>query len=330
MGSIEAKAYLASPEVVAASALAGYISGPRWYERPIGTTKVVLGEGNGSVEEDKALGIRGALDKTIEQVDSIVEGAKSSLFGTSESKFAFNDSLEALTEVLEGFPEKVEGEIVFCDADDVNTDGIYPGKYTYQDNVSIEEMAEICMENYDRSFRDIVKPGDILVSGFNFGCGSSREQAVTAILAKKIRLVVAGSFSNIFSRNSINNALIVVEVPRLVQRLREHFASFSPTFKTEIIEPSQNRKSLDLPKPTEQASPTQGKVLTRRTGWTFSLDIRRSKVTVREGEDGETWSQRVGEVRSSGTIFFRKPLTLTCRFPRLFRVSSLWVDSKSG
>lgn len=303
MGSVEAKAYLASPEVVAASALAGYISGPGWYEQPAGVTKVVLGEGNGNVEEDKSISIEEALDKIIAQADSIVEAAESSLFSTSESKSASDDTSEVLTEVLEGFPEKVEGEIVFCDMDNINTDIIYPGKYTYQDNVSVKEMAEVCMENYDKSFKDIVKPGDILVSGFNFGCGSSREQAATAILAKNIGLVVAGSFGNIFFRNSINNALMAIEVPRLVQRLREHFASSSPTLKTEITEPTQNRELLDSPKPAEQASPIQEKVLTRRTGWTFSLDLRRSKVTVTEGEGGETWSQKVGEVRSSGTVF---------------------------
>ncbi len=163
------------------------------------------------------------------------------------------------------------------------------------------------MENYDKSFKDIVQPGDILVFPPVFGCGSSREQAATAILAKKIPLVVAGSFGNIFSRNSINNALMIVEVPRLVQRLREHFASSSSstTPKTEITEPAQNRESLDSPKPAEPASPPQEKVLTRRTGWKLSWDLRRSKVTVMEGESGQKWSQKVGEVRSSGTVFFR-------------------------
>ena len=58
-------------------------------------------------------------------------------------------------------------------------------------------MAEACMLNYDPEFSSIAKEGDVLVSGFNFGCGSSREQAATAILAKKIPLVVAGSFGNI-------------------------------------------------------------------------------------------------------------------------------------
>ena len=124
---------------------------------------------------------------------------------------------------LPGFPEKVEGEIVFCDADNINTDGIYPGKYTYQDNVSVDKMAEVCMENYDAAFRTTARAGDILVAGFNFGCGSSREQAATALLAKQIPLVVAGSFGNIFARNSINNALMGVEVPRLVARLRAAF-----------------------------------------------------------------------------------------------------------
>lgn len=58
------------------------------------------------------------------------------------------------------------------------------------------------MENYDTEFGNIIKPNDVLVTGFNFGCGSSREQAATSILAKQIPLVVSGSFGNIFSRNS--------------------------------------------------------------------------------------------------------------------------------
>lgn len=139
--------------------------------------------------------------------------------------------------------------------------------------MSVEKMAEVCMENYDPSFGSVSRPGDILVAGFNFGCGSSREQAATAILARGIPLVVAGSFGNIFSRNSINNALMGVEVPRLVQRLRETFG------KTE-------QEGADKAKP----------VLTRRTGWTFEWDVRRSRVTVTEGPGGQTWSQRVGEL----------------------------------
>ncbi len=264
MGSTDAKAYLASPEIVAASALKGKIAGPGWYQKPEGVEKVIIGEGNGDLQHDKAISIEEALDKLIAEADSMIAVAEKNLGSAPETEAA-PASEETLTEILPGFPEKVEGEIVFCDADNINTDGIYPGKYTYQDNVSVEKMAEVCMENYDKSFGEIAKEGDILVSGFNFGCGSSREQAATAILAKKIPLVVAGSFGNIFSRNSINNALMGVEVPRLVQRLRETF------------------------KDSEKAS-------TRRTGWKFLWDVRRSKVTVTEGEGGATWSQKVGEL----------------------------------
>ena len=295
MGSPDAKAYLASPEVVAASALAGKIAGPGWYEKPVGVEKVVLGEGNGIAEEDKAMSVEEALDKLIAQADSIIEGAEKSILGSSTTTNEVEDDGQ-LTDILPGFPEKVEGEIVFCDADNINTDGIYPGKYTYNDSVPVEKMAEVCMENYDPSFGSIAKAGDILVSGFNFGCGSSREQAATAILAKKIPLVVAGSFGNIFSRNSINNALMGVEVPRLVQRLRETFSSTSMKEKTDIKEPSQNKESLDSPPPAQQASPVEEKMLTRRTGWKFVWDVRRSKVVITEGEGGETWSQKVGEL----------------------------------
>jgi homoaconitate hydratase len=63
-----------------------------------------------------------------------------------------------------------------------------------------------------------------------------------------------------------------------------------------VTEPEANKQSLDTPKPAEQALPEGEKVLTRRTGWTLTLDLRRSKVTVKEGENGEEWSQKVGEV----------------------------------
>jgi len=100
---------------------------------------------------------------------------------------ATDDAEETLTDILPGFPEKVEGEIVFCDADNINTDGIYLSRYMYQDNLATEKMAEVCMENYDSSFRDIARAGDVLV-------GASISDVVlrasrpppTAILAKKI------------------------------------------------------------------------------------------------------------------------------------------------
>ncbi|KAI0471130.1 hypothetical protein GGR56DRAFT_132546 [Xylariaceae sp. FL0804] len=271
MGSTAAKAYLASPEVVAASALQGKIAGPGWYQKPEGVEKVIIGEGNGNVEQDKAISIEEALEKIIAQADSMISGAEQDVPGAQASEASPAED-DTLTDILPGFPEKVEGEIVFCDADNINTDGIYSGYLTYQDNVSTETMAEACMANYDKNFRELARPGDILVAGFNFGCGSSREQAATAILAKQIPLVVAGSFGNIFSRNSINNALMGVEVPRLVERLRETFGH------------------------GKEGGAGEAKTLTRRTGWKLLWDVRRSKVTVTEGEGGPVWSQKVGEL----------------------------------
>ncbi|KAL1972495.1 hypothetical protein VTN31DRAFT_6909 [Thermomyces dupontii] len=262
MGSTDAKAYLGSPEVVAASALSGYISGPGRYQKPENWTGVVRGEGDGIKDENRMLTPEQQLSKIIGDLDSIIEESEKKL-----GSDATTGEEEPHTEVYPGFPERISGEIVFCDADNINTDGIYPGKYTYQDNVSKETMAEVCMSNYDPSFSSIAKEGDILVAGFNFGCGSSREQAATAILAKKIPLVVSGSFGNIFSRNSINNALMGLEVPRLIERLRETFRA-----------------------------PGKGKALTRRTGWTLTWDVRRSRIEVQEGEGGKKWTHRVGEL----------------------------------
>ena len=290
MGSTEAKAYLASPEVVAASALKGEISGPGWYQRPDGWNGVIRKGGNTVNEEQKMITAEEALEKAISQLDSLLETAEKGIQeGGTDPK-----AETLLTDILPGFPEKVTGEIIFCDTDNINTDGIYPGKYTYQDDVTTEKMAEVCMSNYDPAFSSIAKEGDILVSGFNFGCGSSREQAATAILAKKIPLVVAGSFGNIFSRNSINNALMGVEVPKLVQRLRETFSGTATTDPQSVVEPSHNRESLDSPPPNPPSVPQKEKLLTRRTGWTFVWDVRHSRVEIQEGADGPKWSQEVG------------------------------------
>ncbi|KAK1066091.1 mitochondrial Homoaconitase [Friedmanniomyces endolithicus] len=308
MGSTEAKAYLASPEVVAASALKGKIAGPGWYERPEGWEGVRSGEGDGIAEEDRMISIEDALDKLVREAEAAVLEGEQAVAGSSDATSASPDmesEVETMTDILPGFPEKVTGEILWCDADNVNTDAIYPGKYTYDDAFSSDpaKMATVTMENYDRDFGQVAQAGDILVSGFNFGCGSSREQAATAILAKKIPLVVAGSFGNIFGRNSINNALMGVEVPKLIQRLRESFSDGSKSSSTgktnptpPITEPTQNKQSLDSPPPAPMATPAKQSALTVRTGWTFTWDVRRSRVVVVEGEGGREWTQRVGEL----------------------------------
>ena len=103
--------------------------------------------------------------------------------------------------------------------DDVNTDVIFPGKYTYQP-MSPDEMAEHALEDLDPEFAKGVRPGDVLVAGKNFGCGSSREQAATCLKAAGVSAIIAPSFSRIFFRNAINNGLPVIELAHGTDNMR--------------------------------------------------------------------------------------------------------------
>ncbi len=95
--------------------------------------------------------------------------------------------------------------------DDVDTDRIIPGKYTK--TLDTADLAAHLLEDYDPELAGRVRPGDVLVAGENFGCGSSREQAPIAIAAAGISVVLARSFARIFFRNAINIGLPVLEVP---------------------------------------------------------------------------------------------------------------------
>lgn len=189
MGSRDAEAYLASPAVVAASAVAGKIAGP-------------------TTSRD-----------TVEPLASMEVHAR----GRTENE---------KTTVLPGFPQKMDGPLVFCHQDNLNTDGIYPGKYTYIDDFRPEQQARVAMENYDPEFQKLIEEGDILVGGFNFGSGSSREQAVTALYYRGVRMVLAGSFSETYKRNALNNGFLVIEAPELVKDLKARFGTSRPTVRT--------------------------------------------------------------------------------------------------
>lgn len=103
---------------------------------------------------------------------------------------------------------KIEGKVIKYGAN-VDTDVIIPARYL---NTSVkEELAKHCMEDLDPDFQNKVRPGDIIVAGPNFGCGSSREHAPVAIKASGIALVIAPSFARIFYRNSINTGLAILE-----------------------------------------------------------------------------------------------------------------------
>ncbi|MEA1980376.1 MAG: homoaconitase, partial [candidate division Zixibacteria bacterium] len=179
MGSKNAKAYLASPAVVASSAISGYADMP--FDMEFTDTIATI--------------------KTIEK--------------KSEDEISVS--------IIDGFPNMIQGKLVFCYQDNLNTDGIYPGKYTYVDDFTAKQQAEVVMENYDTEFGKIVNKGDILVGGFNFGTGSSREQAATSLKHKGIQLVIAGSFSETYKRNALNNGFLTVECPELVKNLKKQF-----------------------------------------------------------------------------------------------------------
>ncbi len=102
--------------------------------------------------------------------------------------------------------------------DNINTDVIFPGKYTYQ-KMTPEEMATHALEDLDPDFTKKVKEGDIIVAGKNFGMGSSREQAAVAIRAAGISVIIARSFSRIYFRNAINAGMPAIRCPEAVDAI---------------------------------------------------------------------------------------------------------------
>ncbi|MCD4750758.1 MAG: homoaconitase [Thermoanaerobaculales bacterium] len=177
MGSADAEAYLASPAVVAASAVNGYISGPD--------------KNSGSVPKRRFIDL----------------GWKPPA---------------RTVEIRDGFPQELEGRVLLLPTDNLNTDGIYGKDVTYRDDLTPDEMAQYAMLNYDRNFQRIAAENDIIVAGRNFGTGSSREQAATALKYRGIRMVIAASFSQTYLRNAFNNAFICIESPELSAALHEH------------------------------------------------------------------------------------------------------------
>jgi len=189
MGHPDAEAYLASPAVVASSAISGFID---------------YSAGNGKTQKIGEI-----------KVNELPE---------SEAK---------PVSIIEGFPKEITGKLLFCYQDNLNTDGIYPGKYTYIDDFTAEQQASVVMENYDPEFGKMARKGDILAGGYNFGTGSSREQAATALKHKGISLVIAGSFSETYKRNAINNGYLVIEIPKLIDELKSAYGSKKLTVDTQ-------------------------------------------------------------------------------------------------
>ncbi|RMF76806.1 MAG: homoaconitase [Acidobacteria bacterium] len=193
MGSREARCYLASPAVVAASAAAGHIAAPEPCD------------------------------------DTVPERAWEPIAQEAP------DAGAQAVEIVDGFPETIRGRLVWLPQDNLNTDGIYGKDYTYREDMTPEQMAQVAMENYDPRFAELVRPGDVLVAGRNFGTGSSREQAATALKFKGIPLVIAASFSQTYLRNALNNGFLCIENAALPARLAELFGERAAAGEKTIV-----------------------------------------------------------------------------------------------
>ncbi|MBW2276822.1 MAG: 3-isopropylmalate dehydratase [Deltaproteobacteria bacterium] len=104
--------------------------------------------------------------------------------------------------------------------DDINTDMLFPGKYTYTCSTA-EEIKPHLLEDLDPDFSGSVTEGDLLLAGTNFGCGSSREQPTLGLKAVGVQAIVAKGFARIFYRSSINQGLLLVECHEAVEAYKD-------------------------------------------------------------------------------------------------------------
>ena len=133
---------------------------------------------------------------------------------------------------------------VFVYGDDINTDVIFPGKYTY----TVTEPAEIAkhaMEDEDPDFVKEVEKGDIIIAGKNFGCGSSREQAAFCFKYLGMGAIIAESYSRIYFRNCINAGLPALEIKGLLSKVK----------KGDVVEIDTEKGTVLLPDGTTVSFP---------------------------------------------------------------------------
>ncbi len=194
MGTAESDVYLASPAVVAASAVLGRIADPREVVERGWRGAGNMERGAGSKEKAPQSDSPGA-----SQPSSVV-GSPSSVLGPPPSTLAFSGR-------------------VWKYGDNVNTDVIFPGKYTYTLREPAE-WAQHALEDLDPGFAGSVQRGDIVVGGRNWGCGSSREQAVGCLKAAGVQVIVAASFARIYFRNAVNSGVLPVVCPEAVAAIQ--------------------------------------------------------------------------------------------------------------
>ncbi len=180
MGARDADCYLASPAVVAESAIRGHIASPH--------------------------------------------AITSEIIASSHEAPRTHTPHAPAPSLIDGFPASIDARAILLPLDHINTDAIYDRDVTYRDDLTRAQQAACAMRNYDPDFQRIAHAGDVLIAGHNFGAGSSREQAATALQAFGIRAIIAASLNQTYQRNALNNALITIECEPLVDHLRATIA----------------------------------------------------------------------------------------------------------
>ncbi|HVM70791.1 MAG TPA: aconitase/3-isopropylmalate dehydratase large subunit family protein [Anaerolineales bacterium] len=205
MGQPDASIYLAAPSVVAASAIAGKISAPgglKAYNAPARPAMLL---------KDQKLGKNAPVNHNDRLVTT--EHILESNFNAGQFVASNRQDMDIRQE-----NSQPSGK-VWKYGHNVNTDQIFPGKYTYTVTAP-EEIGAHALEDLDPLFANYVRPGDVVFGGNNFGCGSSREQAVTCLKYKGVGALVAGSFARIFYRNAINQGVPAIICPEAVAAAR--------------------------------------------------------------------------------------------------------------
>ncbi|NOZ51258.1 MAG: homoaconitate hydratase family protein [Chloroflexi bacterium] len=215
MGTVESEVYLASPAVVAASALAGHITQPA------------------QIVSDR-LSAAGHQAQTAPRFYSIpIRPIPCSRARTSPPRTGHGPAPSG---------------IAWKYGDNINTDVIFAGKYTYS-LPDPADWAAHALEDLDPTFAPAVQPGDVIVAGENWGCGSSREQAVIALKLAGVRAIVAKSFARIYFRNCVNQGVLPIVCPAAVDAIEagdpiaidpEHTLVHTPhgTFSFPALSPS--------------------------------------------------------------------------------------------
>ncbi len=220
MGNPDARIYLASPAVVAASAALGRI--PYMEELRDWTRGLSRSDASSTKPAKASIPNQDDWDRDVSRsTASPTKPAKASIPEqkvTPDTKYAIRNTQRAPSSIEHRTSNILSGR-AWVYGDDVNTDVIFPGKYTYTIKEEAE-MARHALEDLDPTFAANVQPGDIIVAGRNFGCGSSREQAVTCLRAAGIRVIIAASFARIYFRNAVNNGLLPIVCPEAVAAIQ--------------------------------------------------------------------------------------------------------------